>query len=236
MSALAEALRARHPDLAVEIVADSKGNTAGSTLLRCGNEAIVVMSMPGPIPDDAGLWLRAAHTWPEAKTVAKRHRGHLIVSVLGKGEPLLASARLNTAVIGALIATVPECSAVVWGSKVARAASLWREMSSLSFAPFSDDLFTLWIDILPFRSDAGIGAVTMGLSAFAGREIEFETVKLDLPTLIDKVVGLGIYLVEHGAAVKDGDTFGASEQERFTVRHKTSERFEGLPVFFCAGE
>ncbi|WP_244547497.1 DUF4261 domain-containing protein [Bradyrhizobium sp. OK095] len=153
---------------------------------------------------------------------------------LGQNLRPLPAARLTTGVIGALIATMPECCAVVWGTKVARSAKLWMEMSGQSFAPFPDYPFTLWVDILPFRSEAKIGAVTMGLSAFAGREIEFETGKLPPSVMIDKVTGLAAYLVEHGAVVKDGDTFGGDEHERFTARYRASERFAGLPVLFCA--
>lgn len=238
MSAVARALRTRYPELPVETVSDNgptgaHRNSASSPLIRCGDELVAVMSMPAPIPNDPGLWSRTATTWPEGKTVAARHRGHLIVSVLGKSQQPLPAARLSTAVIGALIAVIPECCGVVWGGKVARPAKLWLEMSGRSFAPFPDYPFTLWLDLLPFRSGAGIGAVTMGLAAFAGREIEFETGKLPFPTMIDKVAGLAAYLVEHGNVVKDGDTFGGDERERFAVRYKNSDRFGGMPVFFC---
>lgn len=241
MMLVVKALRARHPGLATEVVdgrgaADIRQPSANSPLIRCGDEMVAVMSMPAPIPRDPGLWSRAVTTWPEGKTVAAGHRGHLIVSVLGQNLQPLPAARLTTAVIGALIATMPECCAVVWGTKVARPAKLWMEMSRQSFAPFPDYPVTLWVDILPFRSETKIGAVTMGLSAFAGREIEFETSKLSLPTMIDKVAGLAIYLVEHGAVVKDGDTFGGDEHERFTARIRLSERFADLPVLFCAAD
>ncbi|QPF93756.1 DUF4261 domain-containing protein [Bradyrhizobium commune] len=241
MVLVVKALHARHPELGAEIVddrgaADIRQPPASSPLIRCGDEMVAVMSMPAPIPQDPGLWSRAATTWPEAGTVAARHRGHLIVSVLGQDLQPLPAARVTTAVIGALIATMPECSAVVWGTKVARPAKLWMEMSRQSFAPFPDYPFTLWVDIQPFRSEAKIGAVTMGLSAFAGREIEFETGKLALPMMIDRVEGLAVYLIEHGAVVKDGDTFGGDEHERFTAHYRMSARFAGLPVLFCAAD
>lgn len=235
MSAVAKALRARHPELAPDVTENGHAQQAqaNSPLIRCGNELVAVMSMPARIPDDPGLWSRAARTWPESKSVAALHRGHLIVSVLGQKQRSLPAARLTTAVIGALIATVPECCAVVWNGKVARSADLWLDMSSQSFAPYPDYPSSLWVDILPFRSKTGIGAVTMGLSAFAEREIEFETHKLTLPTLINKVDGLAVYLVEHGLVVKDGDTFGRDSRERFSARYQASDRFEGLPVLFC---
>ncbi|PPQ20801.1 hypothetical protein CV770_03320 [Bradyrhizobium sp. AC87j1] len=238
MSAVAEVLHARHPELATETMDDGRAPQAraNSPLIRCGNELVAVMSMPAPIPDDQGLWARAATTWPESKAVAARHRGHLIVSMLGKSEQPLVAARVTTAVIGALIATMPECCGVVWAGRVARPAQLWLEMSNWSFAQFPDYPFTLWIDTLPFRSDAKIGAITMGLSAFVGREIEFVTGKLTLAAMIDKVAGLSVYLIEHGNVVKDGDTIGATENERIAVRYENSDVLGGLPVFYCTDD
>ena len=238
MSAVAKVLHARHPELATDAMEDGRGQQAqaDSPFIRCGDELVVVMSMPAPIPQDQGLWARAATTWPESKAVAARHRGHLIVSALGRSQQPLAAARVTTAVIGALIATMPECCGVVWAGQVARPADLWLDASRSSFAAFPDYPFTLWVDILPFRAGAKIGAVTMGLSAFVSREIEFVTGKLALSALFDKVAGLAVYLIEHGNVVKDGDTIGASERERIQVRHKTSDAFDGLPVFYCGDE
>jgi hypothetical protein len=141
MSAVAEVLHARHPELAGEQPAQQA--RANSPLIRCGNDLVAVMSMPAPIPHDQGLWAGAATTWPESKAVAGRHRGHLIVSTLGKGEQSLLAARITTAVIGALIETLPEACGVVWAGRVARPAELWVEMSRESFAPFPDYPFRL---------------------------------------------------------------------------------------------
>jgi hypothetical protein len=53
-------------------------------------------------------------------------------------------------------------------------------------------------------------------------------------TGIDRVAGLAVYLVEHGAVIKDGSTFGGVDEPwRFRVRYANSTRFPGLPVFFC---
>ncbi|WP_244429579.1 MULTISPECIES: DUF4261 domain-containing protein [Bradyrhizobium] len=108
--------------------------------------------------------------------------------------------------------------------------------SSWSFAPYPDYPFRLWVDILPFRSGAKIGAITMGLSTFVGREIEFVTGKLALPALFDKVAGLSVYLIEHRNVVKDGDTIWASASERIAVRYRNSDVFGWLLVFCCIDE
>lgn len=236
MIALAATLRTRHPELAAEMDGGAAGvsqGSAGASVIRCGDQLIAVMSMPTPLPQDPGLWSRAATAWPEAKTIAARHRGHLIVSVLGQKQQSLLTARLMTAVLGALIATMPQCCAVVWDGKIARPADLWLHLSTQSYAPFPDYPFALWIDVLPFRSERGIGAVTMGLSIFVGREIEFETSSLALGALIKKVLGLAVYLIEYGRVLRDGDTFGGDARERIAVRYKNSDQFNGMPVFLC---
>lgn len=232
LSAVVETLRARHPELPVHLLKD--GGLAAPSLIHCGDEMVVIAVVPRPIPEDAALWSRAARIWPEAKTVGARHRGHLYVTAVGGSKSLLQSVRITTAVVGALIAATPECCAVVWAAKVAHSAKLWLEQSARSFAPYPDYPLTLWFDILPFNADPGFGAVTIGLSNFVGREIEFETTKLDFPTMLGKVLSLAAYLIEHGNVVKDGHTIGADELEHFTVRHTTSDRFEDLPVLFCA--
>lgn len=235
MVAVVRTLGARHPALGAKLVQEADDPDAqASSLIQCGDESVVVMSMPAPIPDDPGMWERAQVTWPDAGAVAARHQGHIIVSVLGPGQGPLANARITTAVIGALIATMPDCCAVAWDAKVVRRADLWLQMSAASFAPFPNYPVSLWFDILPFRTKTGIGAVTMGLEAFAEREIEFETSRLTLQTLVDRIGGLAVYLAEHGPVINDGDTFGGDEQERFSVRHTKSNRFGDLPVLLCS--
>lgn len=231
MDAFIAALRVRHPELASEVRTSGTGKMPKDTLVfHIGDQTVAVALMPSSLPQDSGLWSRATTMWPEAPKVAAQHRGHLMVSVLGQNLQMLPRSRLLTAIVGTVIASMPECCAVVWAGKVVRPADLWLNLSTQSFAPFPDYPFILWVDVLPFRTKPGIGAVTMGLSAFVEREIEFVTSKLTLEELIDKVCGLAVYLIEHGQVIKDGDTFGGDMNERMTVRHKNSDRFGGMPV------
>jgi hypothetical protein len=171
----------------------------------------------------------------EAREVAGRHRAHLVVSIVGANENMLESARITTAVVGALIAVTPGCCAVVWRALTGRSAQMWLDGSRRAFAPFPDYPFTLWVEILPFRSGQTIGATTAGLYAFVNREIEFDVPGLDLSTIIDRVAGLVTYLIGHGAVIKDGDTIEVSAADRIKVHHGTS-RFNGVPVFAVGSE
>src|SRR5579871_2195441 len=92
LSAVVKALRVRHQGLQAEVVADPRDAKANarSHLLRCGDDMVAVMMMPVPIPQDPGLWTRAATTWPEARAVAARHQAHVIVSSLGESKHRLS--------------------------------------------------------------------------------------------------------------------------------------------------
>jgi hypothetical protein len=70
-----------------------------------------------------------------------------------------------------------------------------------------------------------IGAVTTGVSMFARSEIEFESDKLSARDIVGNVLGLAGYLVEHGPVLKDDDTFGEDEAERFSIRFKQIRQF-----------
>jgi Domain of unknown function (DUF4261) len=135
-----------------------------------------------------------------------------------------------TAVAGAVIASTPECRAVVWDGRMIRSTEAWLQLSESAFARYPDYPITGWIDIVPFRSGAMLGAVTMGLSGFVGREIEFEAANWDIGNVLEKVAGLAAYLIEHGDVVRDGHTIGCSDEERVKVHHAASMRFTGLPV------
>jgi hypothetical protein len=238
LRAVAAAVRARHPETPASVpdardARAASGASVKSPFFLCAGEIVVVMSLAAEAPRDDGLLARSAATWPEVVEIFSRHRAHLIVSVMGENKNPLASARVLTAAVGALIASLPGCLGVLWGGRVAHPAERWREMSRAAFAPYPNFPFTLWVGIHPFREDGAVGAVTLGLSAFVGREVEFEGEGLDLSRVINNVAGLAVYMIERGGAIPDGDTFGASKTERLKLHHATSRRFSGLPVLFA---
>ena len=241
MQAVAQAIRRRYPKLPVEVVANPEKNgqgTAQSPLIRCADEFVSVMNVPSPLPRDGGegVWARAAVTWPQAPALAARHRAHLIVATVGNVSSPLAEARVVTGVVGGLLDRVGGCSAVMWAARVVRSAAYWKEQSRTAFAAYPDYPFLLWIDIMPVRMRAMMDAVTVGLSSFVDREIEFEVGRLNPSDVLNKVAGLAGYLIEHGNVLKDGDTFGGSEVERIRIKHATSTRLAGAPILRVAAE
>jgi Domain of unknown function (DUF4261) len=84
----------------------------------------------------------------------------------------------------------------------------------------------------PFQDPGSpfVGAVTMGLSKFVGREIELEGCASQFKSILTTGRGLITYLLQNDGKVPDGDTIGVTENERISLRFEISCRFTGLTV------
>jgi hypothetical protein len=232
-SGISEALAARHPDVPIIIPPLDDGANTKATLLNISGSIVVIMQFDAPLPDGwQGAASRAMIHWPEAEAVFGRHRAHIIVSIMGESESRLQIARVITAVVGALVASHAACSAVLWGLTVANSSQVFAELSRSAFAPYPEFPSGLWVSMHPFQDPGSphVGALTMGLTNFIGREIEFEGQASQLQALLTTVRGLVTYLLHDDVELRDGETVGASATERIQVRFMESHRFDSLPV------
>ncbi|OPY95847.1 hypothetical protein A5906_07745 [Bradyrhizobium sacchari] len=237
---LIEALRRRHPGLLWGPAA-AKMQSDNARLIRAGDHLIAIALISAPMPFEQQLWQQASWIWPDAFQAVRRHRAHLMVSSMGSAVDeaetaelsTIESTRLTTAVVGGLVESQPGCLGVAWSGKIGRSPEMWLEQSRSAFAPYPDQPFALWMEIVPYRSGKTIGAFTVGLSAFTGREIEFEVDGLDQHTVAIRVAQLSAYLIGNGS--DDGPESGAvfepdSEiDHRVAVLHRNS-RFNIGPV------
>lgn len=209
--------------------------------IRADDHLMTILLMPAPMPFDQQLWQRASWVWPEAFDAAGRHRAHLVVSTMGSAEDNAEtkalsfdeSTRLTTAFVGGVLEALQGCLGVVWCGKVGRSPEAWLEQSRRSFDPFPDHPYSLWMEIVPYRSGETIGAYTVGLSAFTGREIEFEVDGLDEHVVTVRVAQLSSYLIANGldTEIKSGAVFEADTEvdHRVGVLYRNS-RFNIGPV------
>jgi hypothetical protein len=232
LTAIVDVLRKRHPGIEIDLPGAAPGIAA--PVIRCAGQNVMLMVMPMPVPRES--WelpgRRAVATWPAALEVLGGHAAHVVVSTVGRAETAaqqLQAARAVTAVTGGLIATIP-AAAVLWDGLVAHSAERWQQRSHEAFAGYPRIPFPLWVSIHPFRDGQTVGAITFGLTPFGGREIEFEGPGADPGEIVTKVAGLIVYVLEHGAVLRDGDTLGASESDRIRIHHVVSRRVQGLPV------
>ncbi|WP_246773873.1 hypothetical protein [Bradyrhizobium diazoefficiens] len=247
--ALIETLRARHPSLRWDRSPVARSDdTDGLMFIRAGDHLMTILLMPAPMPFDQQLWQRASWVWPEGFDAAGRHRAHLVVSTMGSAEDNAEtkalsfdeSTRLTTAFVGGVLEALPGCLAVAWCGNVGRAPEMWLEQSRRAFEPYPDHPYGLWLEIVHFRCGETIGAYTVGLSAFTGREIEFEVDGLEKRAVTVRVAELSSYLIANGleAGIKNGGAFepDSTIDHRVAVFHRNSRLNIGPVVSFSSLE
>jgi hypothetical protein len=237
LSALIEHLRRRHPDVPVATSFDAEAaHSAEPILFHWSGCQFFLAAIDAPIPNDEEMWWRAASFWDDPKASRDRHNAHLIVSAMGPTDAgKLDVARATTAVIGALIASMPDFCGVVWTGRVARSPELWLDMSRDAFAPYPDHPCLLWVDFFPIRSKQSTVARTIGVSAFIGREIEIDAPGAGDDLLLQKSVELASYLVAHGDIIKDGDRIDILDGEPAKV-YRCPSPLDGSPVLRFGSE
>ena len=204
---LIEALRSQHPGLLWESsAAAAKIEADDCLLIRAGDDLVAILLIPAPMPFNQQMWQQASSVWAEAFEAVGRHSAHLVVSIVGPAvggteapkRSVVESSRLVTAIVGGLIKAHPGCLAVAWNGKVGRSPEGWLSQTPRSFAPYPDHPYSLWIEIAHFVSGPTIGAYTIGLSAFVGREIEFEVDGLGQRDVTVRVAHASSYLIANG--------------------------------------
>ena len=72
-------------------------NSDDAVVMRVGNMMLIVTLFHGHIPDnEAEINAENNYMWPEAVEVAKAHKAHIVVAVLGEEEKLLERGKLFT--------------------------------------------------------------------------------------------------------------------------------------------
>ena len=67
-----------------------------AVVMRVGNMMLIVTLFHGHIPDnEAEINAENNYMWPEAVEVAKAHKAHIMVAVLGEAEKLLERGKLD---------------------------------------------------------------------------------------------------------------------------------------------
>jgi Domain of unknown function (DUF4261) len=119
---------------------------------------------------------------------------------------------------------------VIWGSSLMQASVFKDELANALKGGFP---FSIWVLISYSEQPNGnIPVSTLGMRDFEKMEIETES-SLPLDQTFDLVRKFGSYILGTGAVVKDGETFGLSENRKIKVRHARSFRPDvNKPVYW----
>ncbi|MGE5417829.1 MAG: DUF4261 domain-containing protein [Acidobacteriota bacterium] len=197
----------------------------GRFSFEIGMERYTIYLMPVAIP-----WLSLegpcalAWYWPKATISMQSHTAHLLITTETTVDTSTdALARVMTLTrMSAAAAAKSDSVGVYWdaGGVIQEAQEFIFSAEEMS----KDELpLNLWID---FRIEDAPGErfklFTTGMRVFGHREIEVRPARINPDEILSTVFNVACYLLLNGPVIKDGNTIGATDEDRMLVQYGPS--------------
>ena len=210
-------------DIAVDEYDASEEKDDDALVFEVGDMLAAVSLNNYPIPGgEAEGNAENNYMWEDAVKVAKKHRAHLMVAVLGKEEDLLEKGKLFTKVVAACCrqeyATGIYTSGVVFEPRFYEGFADMMQEDELPI--FNWIWFGLW------RDENGMNGYTYGLDSFGKEEMEVLGTDAKPSDLRDFLASLVSYVLENDVELHDGETIGFDADDKHTI---TRSPGVGLP-------
>ena len=210
-------------DIAVDEYDASEEKDDDALVFEVGDMLAAVSLNNYPIPGgEAEGNAENNYMWEDAVKVAKKHRAHLMVAVLGKEEDLLEKGKLFTKVVAACCrqeyATGIYTSGVVFEPQFYEGFA--EQMCEDELPIFNWIWFGLW------RDENGMNGYTYGLDSFGKDEMEVLGTDAKPSDLRDFLASLVSYVLENDVELHDGETIGFAADDKHTI---TRSPGVGLP-------
>ena len=206
-----------------DIVAEEDGDKRDDSLVfEIDNMIAAVSLFQYPIPEgEAEINAENNYMWPEAVEVAKEHKAHIMIAILGNEENTIEKGELFTK----LVATCcnQEYATGVYTSGVVFEPAFYE---NVAYVMKEGELpIYNWIWFGMYKNENGLNAYTYGMYLFGKDEMEVLNVEADPEELRDFLVGITYYVIEGDVELQDGETIGCSEEDIHKI-----ERSEGVSI------
>ena len=201
-------------DIAVDEYDESEEKDDDALVFEVGDMLAAVSLATYPIPNgEAEGNAENNYMWEDAVKVAKEHRAHIMVAVLGKEEDLLEKGKLFTKVVAA-------CCRQKYATGIYTSGVVFEPRFYEGFADMmrSGDLPIFnWIWFGLWRDEHGMNGYTYGMDVFGKDEMEVLGADADPGDLRDFLASLVSYVLENDVELLDGETIGFSADDKHTI-------------------
>ena len=189
-------------------------NSDDAVVMRVGNMMLIVTLFHGHIPDnEAEINAENNYMWPEAVEVAKAHKAHIMVAVLGEEEKLLERGKLFTKAMA--VCCKQKYATGVYTSGVVFEPRFYEGLADM----MKEDELPIfnWVWFGLYRSEGGLNGYTYGMDVFGKEEMEVLNTDAEPEELRDFLASLASYVLACDVTLKDGETIGFSADDKHTI-------------------
>lgn len=193
-----------------------------SVVLQSEMATFMAIMLNKPIPwRDLEQPCRSSLIWPEATKVMKKHKFHLIVTLMGNEDAFIDQNNLLTKFMAAAT-EVFAATGVYWGhGSVVTEPDFFRSRAKKASAAMPPNM--LWIGFFPQKNrDNTINVVTKGMDYFGAMDVEVVRSRKQIRQILGMING-AVYLQLIGDEFEDGDTVGVEgTDQRVKTYHRKS--------------
>jgi len=189
--------------------------------LEYGDYLIALMPIPVQIGDDIDQICAHSRLWPDAEPAPVGYAAHTIVTVMrfsddGQETNLIAQAALLSRVLASAIALSDSIRAVYFGSaNHVVLPGLFRELTQ---ATLPEPMPIAWVAVNVGQNPEGVmTGHTRGMDMLGLMDVEIPETQDSAEEVFGRLTGIVDYLIENGMVISDGDTLGATAEERIRV-------------------
>ena len=198
-------------------------NSDDAVVMRVGNMMLIVTLFHGHIPDnEAEINAENNYMWPEAVEVAKAHKAHIVVAVLGEEEKLLERGKLFTKAMA--VCCKQKYTTGVYTSGVVFEPRFYEGLANMLKKDELPIFNWVWFGL--YRSEGGLNGYTYGMDVFGKEEMEVLNTDAEPEELRDFLASLASYVLACDVTLQDGETIGFSADDKHTI---TRSPGVGLP-------
>ena len=205
---------------------EAKEGVATATLPG-GALGLAVLPLPIPSGDLEGPVKLAWH-WPDAAAAVASHTAHVIVHSGSTTLPPLEVRLALTKLVGVVLRHSDAVGVYVGDALLVRSAQDYAADAS-SASPEVLPLLS-WIGFQLVREDTGYSVYTTGLTHFGLKELEVRSTTRPVPELLGMLADVAHYQIATGRIIGDGETVGASADDRTRVRYQSSAFIPDMTV------
>ena len=209
--------------ITVDEYSASEEKDDAALVFEMGDMLAAVSLADCPIPDEeAEANAENNYMWEDAVKVAREHRAHILVAVLGKEKDLLEKGRLFTKVVAV-------CCRQKYATGVYTSGVVFEPQFYEGFADMlkGDKLPIFnWIWFGLWRNEKGLNGYTYGMEVFGKDEMEVLDTDADPYDLLDFLASLASYVLENDVELHDGETIGFTADDKRAI---TRSPGVGLP-------
>ena len=201
-------------DIAVDEYDASEEKDDDALVFEVGDMLAAVSLATSPIPGgEAEANAENNYMWEDAVKIAKEHRAHIMVAVLGKEDDLLEKGKLFTKMLAA-------CCRQKYATGVYTSGVVFEPRFYEGFANMMKDdelpIFN-WVWFGLYRNENGMNGYTYGMDVFGKDEMEVLGTDANPNQLRDFLASLVSYVLENDVELQDGETIGFSADDKHTI-------------------